>query len=168
MHNYLGVDCTTSFPNLSLSACENSDVPKLHHGACEAESPRAGAELACASLRRERPHEPRSSWVMSELLIDLQNAVVQLELLEVAGVDDELGTLVQGHGVAQAAGTLRAHRLQSSDQSWGHSGVGYPSSLKIVKTVREKQAVRNSDCVSPCFHATRNFHMSNAACDRRD
>jgi hypothetical protein len=58
--------------------------------------------------------------------------------------------LVQGHGVAQAAGTLRAHRLQSSDQSWGHRGVGYPSSLKVVKTVREKQAVRNSDCVSPC------------------
>jgi hypothetical protein len=105
---------------------------------------------------------------MSELLIDLQNAVVQLELLEVAGIDDEFGTLVQGHGVAQAAGTLRTHRLQSSDQSWGHSWVGYPSSLKVVKTVREKQAVRNSDCVSPCFHATRNIHMSNAACERRD
>ncbi len=81
------VDFGADSANFALWACKDSDVTHFHDRLSE-------AAIEVGRLPRKRRHQCRRCGVLSQLLVDLHYAMVLLQLLVVAGVEDELCALV--------------------------------------------------------------------------
>lgn len=81
------VDFGADSANFALWACKDSDVTHFHDRLSE-------AAIEVGRLPRKRRHQCRRCGVLSQLLVDLHYGMVLLQLLVVAGVEDELCALV--------------------------------------------------------------------------